>query len=933
MKELGTTIAAGVLLAFAMPLQAAEWSSTIERTAPSIVSIQVDSVRAFDTEWNASAQGTGFIVDAERGIILTNRHIVQSGPVTAQAVFRNHEVVDLKPIYRDPVHDFGFFQYDPDDLKFIEPQSIRLRPDRATVGREIRVIGNDAGEQLSILAGTLARLDREAPNYGRGYYNDFNTFYIQAASGTSGGSSGSPVIDIDGNAVALNAGGRADAASSYYLPLDRVARALRIIQSGGEPSRGTLQTTFVHKPFDELRRLGLAEGTEARVRTRSPDETGMLVVEQVLPGGAADGLLQPGDILVELGAALTTRFPSLEAGLDEAVGEQLRLRVERGGKSVELELTVTDLHAITPARLIEFGGAVVNRLSYQQARGLYREQRGVYVANPGYVLNRAGIPRGAVITAVQGEPVEDLDAFRKLLLQTGQDERLRLRYYDFQEPRRDVVSVMTMDWRWHPAQDCRRNDRRGLWDCEPLAPGSSAGSVDQEVRSLRFPDYGDATMNRIARSTVFIEFDMPYLINGVGTPNYFGTGLVVDAERGLVLADRNTVPVSMGDVRLTFGGSVELEGHVIYVHPLHNLAIIQYDPVLLGDTRVRSAELAVRPAQPGEEVSVIGFRPNQALRMKGSRVQDISPLQLPLSSSFQFREANMSVVRLETPPDGDGVLLDEDGKVLGVWSSFSYQSGRGISQTFAGIPSIYIQDLLPLARAGRDTELRSLEVELYFMPLASARKLGLPQAWAERIEAASERERRVLAVDRTVAGSPAEQLLEQGDLVLAVEGQVATDFRVVEEASQKQSVELTILRDGKVLTAVISTVALSGRDTDRLLVWAGAQLHEPHRAVAVQRGIPREGLLVAFYNFGSPASHYGLGPGRRIVAVDDQPVSGIDDFLDVVSDKQQGDAVRLKTALWDGRIEIITLELDLHYWPTYEVRRNNGNWQRLLVRD
>lgn len=66
----------------------------------------------------------------------------------ADAVFINKEEVDLVPIYYDPVHDFGFYRFDPKAVKFLDIAEIELNPEGAKVGVEIRVVGNDSVEKL-----------------------------------------------------------------------------------------------------------------------------------------------------------------------------------------------------------------------------------------------------------------------------------------------------------------------------------------------------------------------------------------------------------------------------------------------------------------------------------------------------------------------------------------------------------------------------------------------------------------------------------------------------------------------------------------------------------------------------------------------------------------------------------------------------------------
>ena len=80
-----------------------KWNRTISAVLPAVVSIKVNRVRAFDTVGSGSVQATGFVVDKERGLILTNRHVAGPGPVVAEAIFVNNEEVPLQAVYYDPV--------------------------------------------------------------------------------------------------------------------------------------------------------------------------------------------------------------------------------------------------------------------------------------------------------------------------------------------------------------------------------------------------------------------------------------------------------------------------------------------------------------------------------------------------------------------------------------------------------------------------------------------------------------------------------------------------------------------------------------------------------------------------------------------------------------------------------------------------------------
>jgi len=919
-----------LFVAFSLsPISSAQedsWASTVSKAADSVVSIQLSQLRNFSESHQGTSSATGFVVDAERGIILTNRHVVGAGPIRLSATFQNQERVNVVPLYRDPVHDFAFIRYNTADIEYAQPRSLPLRPDKVRTGMNIRVIGSDGGEQLSILNGTIARLDREVPSYGRYGYNDFNTFYLQAASGTSGGSSGSPVIDFDGDVVALNAAANSKTASSFFLPLPRIQHALEKLQANEPIERGSLQTVFQHRPFRELLRLGLKPEMEQRVREANPGTSGIMMVGQVMVGGAADGVLLEGDMLIEINGELITEFVTLEDTLDKAVGETVDLTIVRQGKEATVQVTVADLHEIEPKRFVEIGDSILQNLSIQHMRAMARGGNGVVVADAGYHFSRAGVSQGSVIVSADGKVVNHLDDFLAVLANNPINQKLRLGLYRPGSEYVSRVAQLEVDARWFGHRDCTRVDDARFWDCKLV--NLARPTVQKPTVQLEAPSYQDPILAKVGPSMVSVKFSIPFHADNVYASHFNGGGIIVDAELGLVAVDRNTVPVGAGDAEITFFGSTPVKATVVFLHPRHNIALLQYDTDVLGDASITAIQFADTNQAIDGGLSIVGFGRAGTLRTIpiDAMNQTIIGTRVPSLPRFQQTPADAFEVP-NLPESFGGPIVDNSGVVHAVQMSFAFEEGRDILQQDFALPASVMAESVRLFKSGKPY--RSIDARLSYRSLAVARDWGLSDKWLRRYNELPADKRRVIYVEQVVPNTSTANVLKPGDVILAVDGEVVSSMFDAELRTQSSQVSLTVLSGGAEQEINLETGQLDVQGTDRMVSWGGALFQEPMHSIGYFKSVEWPGVYIADTDEGSPALWDGLYRNRFVTAVDGETVSNLDDFLRLVNDKSQDEITRLSLISMSGRKSIVTVEPEYNFWPTFEVRRNGLEWQRI----
>ncbi|EED11699.1 PDZ domain-containing protein C23G3.12C, putative [Talaromyces stipitatus ATCC 10500] len=838
----------------------------------------------------------------------------------------------VRPVYRDPVHDFGILKFDPNAIKYKRITKLKLNPDGAQVGVEIRVVGNDAGEKLSILSGVISLLDRNAPEYGAGY-NDFNTNYIQAAAAASGGSSGSPVVNVFGDVVALQAGARVDgAATDFFLPLSRPLRALQCIQEGKPVTRGTIQTQWMIKPFDECRRLGLTPDCEAYIRKIAPKETGMLVAKIVLPEGPADGKLQEGDVLLKVNGELLTQFVRLDDILDSNVGQSIRILIQRGGEDLEVDCTVGDLHAITPDRFVSVAGATFHDLSYQQARLYAIACRGVYVCEAaGSFKIDDNTPSGWIIDSVGRQPTRNLQEFIQVMKTIPDRSKIVISCRHIRYLHMTVTKVIDLDRHWHPMMSLAvRDDETGVWNFSVIAnPIPAELPAPQKANFTQLDGNGQTAPAEIVRSFVHVSCTMPLKLDGFPKTKTTGCGLVIDADKGLVFVSRAIVPHDLCDIDITVAESIIVTGKVVFMHPLQNYAILRYDPSLVL-APVRSARLSTENIKQGQETIFVGFDSELRIAIAKTTVTQITTVIIPVDASApRYRSINTEAIMVDTKLSDEctnGVLLGKDGIVQALWLNFL---GADDSEYPFGLATPSFLPVISKIQQGVIPTLRILNMESCVIKMSDARARGVSNKRIDEVAKANPSRQELLIVWNL--GRPPllfahkDDALRVGDVILTLNERLITGVLDLDIMYDNEVLDAVIVRDKREMHVKVHTVPTEDIETDRAVVFCGAVLQKPHLAVRQQISELRSEIYVSARSRGSPAHQYELSPTNFITAVNLVPTGDLDSFVREVKKIPDNTYFRLQGLTFDNTPWIITMKKSDRYFAMLEYVKDTSS--------
>lgn len=384
----------------------------LERVTPAVVNIATEGrilienpllndpfFRRYQrTERKTQSLGSGVIVDAQRGYVITNNHVIKNA-VEIIVTLRDGRKFKAELVGTDPETDVAVLKIPSQDLKDLPVAD----SDRLRVGDFVVAIGNPFNFGQTVTSGIVSALGRSG--LGLGVYEDF----IQTDASINPGNSGGALVNLRGELVGINTaifslsrtGG--NIGIGFAIPINMAQEIMQQLVEYGRVERGFLGVTLQDLDADLADAFGLS------------DQKGAVIVH-VTPGSPAEREgLKASDIITAINDEPIENASDVhnEIGLLRP-GEKLKFDLIRNGKSIQIStvMSVKDTEVFKGLlRNPRLGGATFGDLKSDVPHDGDVTGVQVYGVERGSRAWQNGLRAGDIITSVNRKPVQNLDEF------------------------------------------------------------------------------------------------------------------------------------------------------------------------------------------------------------------------------------------------------------------------------------------------------------------------------------------------------------------------------------------------------------------------------------------------------------------------------------------------------------------------------------------
>lgn len=387
----------------------------VKRVAPAVVNIRVSHTIQMRSQYGdemfrrffglpnsrggsreVNSAGSGVIIDAENGYILTNHHVVV-GADKIQISLINNQLLDAVVVGTDPATDIAVIKVDPIGLVDIPIGD----SDALEVGDFVIAIGNPFGLGNTVTSGIISALGRTGIN--RNGYEDF----IQTDASINPGNSGGALVNMRGELIGINSmilsstGG--NVGIGFAVPSAIAQSIMRQIIDFGEVRRGLLGVSIDTIDAESAKALGAEVASGALVTSITPDSA------------AEKAGLQVDDIIVKVDNSKIDSSRELANAIGlKASGEDVNIEFVRDGRP-------HSVRARLGRQITRSGGIDIHPglEGAQFSSATTSATSGVEVTDvePGSPAAQRGLRAGDLITAVNRQPIRNLQQLRDIAQQ------------------------------------------------------------------------------------------------------------------------------------------------------------------------------------------------------------------------------------------------------------------------------------------------------------------------------------------------------------------------------------------------------------------------------------------------------------------------------------------------------------------------------------